>query len=182
MISYRIKMPRVLRGLLSRPERNIAKMFGLDKVNSQLPRIIKAMISRNYKSKTNEDGSAWAAWSDATTKIRRRGLAKLSPKKAARYGSTMLRASGDYYRDLKNLDFSEMKLSNVEQLWHVNNLAILYINPDDIDGLWNEFEHKTRGVINSDKITPARQMLYFDDKFSDEIVDIVKKSLNTYWK
>lgn len=185
MINYRFKIPRVLRGLLSRPERNIVKMFGVDKVNSQLPRIIKAMIQRNYASKQNEDGSSWAAWSAVTAKLRGRGIARLGGSDGptmARYSSTMLKATGDYMNQLKNLDYSEMKLSSVDQLWHVNNLAILYIDPDEIPGLWNEFDHKTSGAIGSGSITPARQMLYFDDRFSDEIVSIVKASLNDYWR
>jgi hypothetical protein len=141
------------------------------------------MISRNYASKENEDGSAWASWTAATEDIRgRRGLAKLWPPQRAKYGTTMLRASGDYYRDLKNLDFSQMKLTTVDQLWHVNNLALMYINPDDIPGLWNEFEHKTRGVINTDELTPARQMLYFDENFTNDIVSIMKSSLDNYWR
>lgn len=183
MLNVSLKIPRLLRGLLTRPERNLVKMFGMHKVNSQLPRIIKAMIKRNYRSRQNADGSSWAGWTKATAKLRKRGIARLKPRKLARYSSTIMKASGDYYRSLQNLDFGQMKLTSTDQLWHSNNSAILYISTDEIPALWNEFGRDgTSGAINSTDRVEPRQMLYFDSEASSDIISIVTGSLDTYWR
>jgi len=182
MISYRIKIPRLLRGLLTAPERNILKMFGVKQVNSHLPSIMRKMIQRNFKAMENSDGSSWEPWSETTEKFRAKKIARLKPKKSAVDSVTMMIASGEYYSDLMGLDFSEMKLNTMSELWHSNNSAILFLDTDDIPQLWNEFgRNRTAGAIKSSLSVPKREVLYFDEQGIDNIIDIVTDSLDKYW-
>ena len=164
----------------------VKTMFGINDVNNKLPTIINLMIARNFKAKKNMDGSSWAGMSEGTRSIRfDKGLAKISKDRKANRFPDVLKASGDYYTQLKDIENAAFKKTSVTDIvYGANGTGAEYtLSTDDVPGLWNEGEHKISGAVSSKDNTnvPKRQVLFWDDKGVDRVMNLIKVNLDKFW-
>jgi phage gpG-like protein len=164
------------------PEEGMEKMYGIAEVYKELPQIINDMIARNFAAGKNPDGSDWEDLSDTTKDLRfEQGIAKFNPRKANAFNE-VLKASGDYFDDLKDIELAAFRTGSQIDIEGKQIYSFYHLSTANLPSLWNEFSHKASGAIPSKATVPQRSVVYFDKEAELQILRMIEKSIENYWR
>lgn len=175
MIELNIQVGEEIAALIAFPKHNMEQMFNIASVVGNVG-LLQDSVKANFHNQKNIDGSTWKPWSEYTAALRARGIVQRNPLRRGQ--GSLLRATGRYYDTLTN-DILGIASSFDAQadLFGSMHQTIKY-NKDKNPRLENEHEHKETFHKN---VTPARQVLFWNDKAIDNILAAVVENIDNYW-